>query len=58
VQSYPKGEDTPDALMQLGMVSEFVGKEAEAKKWYQVLVRDFADKPAGTRQQAACAAWT
>jgi thiol-disulfide isomerase/thioredoxin len=47
VQTYPKGEDTSDALMQLGMVSEFVGKEAEAKKWYQVLVRDFTDKPAG-----------
>lgn len=49
VQEYPKGEDTPDALMQLGMVSEFVGKEAEAKKWYQVLVRDFADKPAAPK---------
>jgi thiol-disulfide isomerase/thioredoxin len=49
VQTYPKGEDTPDALMQLGMVSEFVGKEAEAKKWYQVLVRDFTDKPAGNK---------
>src|SRR5262249_32583067 len=27
VQEYPRAEDTPDALLQLGMVSEFVGKE-------------------------------
>lgn len=49
VQTYPKADDADDALMQLGMVSEFVGKDAEAKKWYQVLVRDFADKPAAAR---------
>jgi hypothetical protein len=44
VQDYPKAEDTPDALLQLGMGSEFMGKEAEAKKWYQQLVTGFADK--------------
>jgi hypothetical protein len=44
VQDYPKAEDTPDALLQLGMVSEFMGKEAEAKKWYQMLAGNFADK--------------
>ena len=37
VQDYPKAEDTPDALMQLGMVSEFLGKEPEAKNWYEKL---------------------
>jgi hypothetical protein len=44
VQDYPKAEDTPDALLQLGMVSEFMGKEIEAKKWYQMLASQFADK--------------
>jgi hypothetical protein len=44
VEDYPKGEDTPDALLQLGMVSEFLGKEIEAKKWYQQLATNFADK--------------
>jgi hypothetical protein len=52
-QDYPRAEDMPDALLQLGMVSEFVGKEIEAKKWYQQLVTNFsnakalADKAAG-----------
>ena len=32
VQDYPQGEDTPDALMQLAMVSELMGKETEAKR--------------------------
>jgi hypothetical protein len=44
VQDYPKAEDTPDALLQLGMVSEFMNKETEAKKWYQMLATGFADK--------------
>ncbi len=44
VQDYPKADDTPDALLQLGMVSEFVGKETEAKNWYDQLARKFSDK--------------
>ncbi|HMC63320.1 MAG TPA: thioredoxin-like domain-containing protein [Gemmataceae bacterium] len=46
VQDYPKADDTPDALLQLGMVSEFLGKETEAKNWYDQLARNFADKKA------------
>ena len=45
VQAYPKAEDTPDALLQLGMVSEFLGKEVEAKNWYNQIVKNFAGKP-------------
>lgn len=44
VQDYPRAEDTPDALLQLGMVSEFLGKEIPAKNWYQQLATNFADK--------------
>lgn len=44
VQDYPQGEDTPDALMQLAMVSELMGKETEAKNWYKQLIKNHADK--------------
>src|SRR5207245_1979427 len=53
VQAYGKCEDTADALGQLGMVSELMGKETEAKNWYQKLARDFADKPAAQKAQGA-----
>lgn len=52
VASYPKADDTPDALIQLAMGSEFTGKEEEAKRWYQQLASNFpqhhlADKAEG-----------
>jgi thiol-disulfide isomerase/thioredoxin len=53
VQGYSKSEDAADALGQLGMVSELMGKETEAKNWYQKLARDFADKPAAQKAQGA-----
>jgi hypothetical protein len=53
VQTYPKAEDTPDALLQLGMVSEFMNKEIEAKNWYQQLATNFADKPVAQKALGA-----
>ncbi|HLN27642.1 MAG TPA: thioredoxin-like domain-containing protein [Gemmataceae bacterium] len=53
VDAYPRAEDAPEALMQLGMVSEFVNKETEAKKWYQRLAKDFSDHPLGAKAQGA-----
>ena len=53
VSTYPQGEDTPEALMQLGMVSEFANKEIEAKKWYERLVKDYHDNPLAVRAQGA-----
>jgi hypothetical protein len=44
VQDYPTGEDVPDALFQLATGSESIDKEIEAKKWYQQLVTNHADK--------------
>ena len=41
VQSYPTADDTPDALFQLAMGSEFNGKEDEAKRYYQQLATNF-----------------
>ncbi len=53
VQTYGKCEDAADALSQLGMVSELMGKETEAKNWYQKLARDFSDKPAAQKALGA-----
>src|SRR5262245_6010189 len=53
VTTYPNVDDTPDALMQLGVVSEFLGKDADAKNWYGRLVRDFADKPQTVKARGA-----
>ncbi|MGH7222727.1 MAG: thioredoxin-like domain-containing protein [Gemmataceae bacterium] len=44
VQAFPRGEDTPDAMLQAGMVSEFLNKEVEAKNWYKQLSDHFGDK--------------
>jgi thiol-disulfide isomerase/thioredoxin len=41
VAKYPKSPDAAEALLQLGMYQEFVGKTEEATKWYQQLVKDF-----------------
>src|SRR5205823_15045330 len=49
VEIYAKCEDAPEALLQLGMVNEFLGKDVEAKNWYARLQKDFADKPQGAK---------
>ena len=41
VEKYPKTPDSAEALLQLGMYQEFVGKAEEATKWYQQLVTSF-----------------
>ncbi len=53
VQDFPRGEDTPDALLQAGMVSEFLNKEVEAKNWYGQLVRNFNDKPQARKAEGS-----
>jgi hypothetical protein len=53
VQTYPKGEDTPDALLQAGMVAEFLSKEVDAKNWYGQLARNFEDKPQAAKAKGA-----
>jgi thiol-disulfide isomerase/thioredoxin len=52
-QDFPRGEDTPDAMLQAGMVSEFLDKEVEAKNWYAQIARNFADKPQGPKAAGA-----
>jgi hypothetical protein len=53
VQTYPKAEDTPDVLLQAAMVSEFVAKETEAKKWYEQLAQHFAGHPLAAKAQGS-----
>ena len=53
VAAYPKADDTPDALLQLGMVNEFLGKDVEAKNWYAKLARDFVDTKQAAKAQGA-----
>ncbi|HBI43981.1 MAG TPA: hypothetical protein DDY78_14195 [Planctomycetales bacterium] len=49
VETYPKADDTPDALLQLGMVCEFLNKDVEAKNWYLALVKHFPDATQGKK---------
>ncbi len=53
VQAYPTGEDTPDALVQLGMGCEFNDHAGEAKKYYQLLVKNFAEHPLAAKGRGA-----
>ena len=50
---YPAAEDAPDALLQLGMVSEFLSKETDAKNWYALLVKNYADHPLAAKARGA-----
>ncbi len=45
VQDYATSEDAPEALLQLGMVNEFIGKETDAKNWYKQLAKHFRNHP-------------
>ena len=55
VETYPQAEDAPGAkplfIAQLGMVSEFVNKEVDAKKWYEMLDKQFHAHPHAIKAQ-------
>lgn len=53
IDSYPKSGDAAEALLQLGMYHEFVGKSGEAQKWYQQLVGDFAQSQQANKAAGA-----
>lgn len=53
VKEYPRSEDTPDALMQLGMVNELMGDEGPAKKWYELMVKEFPNHPQARKAAGA-----
>src|SRR5262249_55109705 len=53
VKKFPDADDTPDALLQLGMAREFVGKEDEARKWYRQLADNFLTVQQGAKAAGA-----
>ncbi len=53
VTEYPAAEDAPDALLQLGMASEFMGKEAEARNWYAKLAKEYPASPLAKKGQGS-----
>jgi peroxiredoxin len=50
---YPTAEDTPDALLQLGMVSEFMNKETEAKGFYTLMMKNHGQHQLAAKAQGA-----
>jgi thiol-disulfide isomerase/thioredoxin len=53
VKSYPKSSDAAEAMLQLGMYQEFVGKSDAAQSWYTQLVRGFPDAPPAVKARGA-----
>jgi len=53
VRDYPTAEDTPDALMQLGMAHEFGGRDKEAIATYKTVADNFKSSPLAARAAGA-----
>jgi Thioredoxin-like len=53
VRDYSSAEDTPDAILQLGMVNEFFGSkmEEDAKAAYSLLIKNFPKHSLAARAQ-------
>lgn len=49
LDKYPKGEDSPDAGLQLAVALEFGGKVEKARTWYAKLSKEYGESPAATR---------
>lgn len=43
VGDYPSSPDAAEAMLQLGIAREYAGQDDDAKKWYERIVREFAD---------------
>ena len=53
ITAHPKGDDTVEALMQLGIAQEFAGDEDQAKKWYGKIVSGFPQAAAAKKAAGA-----
>jgi thiol-disulfide isomerase/thioredoxin len=56
IQTYPKSEETAEAMLQLAIAEEFAGQEKEALRWYGRIVSDYPDaslaaKAAGAKRR-------
>lgn len=50
---WPKSEDTSDAIVQLAISLELMGRLDDAKSWYQRLAKDYERTNAGIRARGA-----
>ena len=55
VTKYPKEDDSPEALFQLGSTYEFSGKMKDARTWYTKLRSSAPETPSGARAKGALA---
>lgn len=55
IKDYPQADDVPDAMLQLAMNDEFMGKAKEASGWYQRIVKEQSKSPAAAKAQGALA---
>jgi glutathione peroxidase-family protein len=53
LEKYPKGDDAPDAALQLAVALEFAGKVDRAGQWYRRLTDDYDGTPAAQRAEGA-----
>jgi thiol-disulfide isomerase/thioredoxin len=53
IGQHPKSGDAAEALLQLGMYHEFVGKNEESQKWYQQLVSGFPNSTQTSKASGA-----
>jgi thiol-disulfide isomerase/thioredoxin len=43
ISDYPTSPDAAEAMLQLGIAREYAEQDGDAKKWYERIVREFAD---------------
>ena len=53
VETYPKAEDAPDAMIQLATGLEFAGKASDARKWFAQLAENHPKTTAGKKAAGA-----
>lgn len=53
VETHPKAEDTPDAMLQLALNAEFAANAEEARQWYGQLVSAHSKSPQAVRAAGA-----
>jgi thiol-disulfide isomerase/thioredoxin len=53
VTAYPQADETPDSLLQLGQVHEYLDEEVKARNWYAAAKKNFADRPQAAKAAGA-----
>ena len=52
-KTWPESEDAADAMVQLAISLELIGRIDDAKRWYTTLMKEHAQSNAGVRAQGA-----